>query len=188
MGIQLVCCWPGLASLWYRAVPRSLLIAVLFCWTVGLLLLATFVWPDWIDAWVVRAGWALVSIAWIASTIRCHLSFGQLMGGPDDKATTNFVQAQSEYLKGNWFEAEALLLELLNDFPRDAEALLLLVGVLRHSQRWQPALRRLDHLETLETAEPWRFEIQRERKLIQSRMSQTQETALLEVVTDCEKP
>lgn len=106
------------------------------------------------------------------------------MGTPDSSSQSAFILAQTEYLKGNWFEAEAILLEILQDFPRDAEAMLLLVGVLRHTERWQPALRRLDQLEMLDTASPWRFEINRERKIIQTRMAATQETALLEVVSD----
>jgi hypothetical protein len=185
MGIQVLCCWPGLASLWHRGVPRSLLLAVLCCWAVGLLLLATFVWPDWIDAWIVRSCWLLALVAWIAGSVRSHLNFSRMMGRPDDNAQSAFVQAQNEYLKGNWFEAEAILLDILHDFPRDAEAMLMLVGVLRHTQRWQPALRRLDQLELLDTAAPWRFEILHERKIIQNRISETQEAALMEVVSDC---
>lgn len=79
-----------------------------------------------------------------------------------------FIQAQQEYVRGNWFDAEALLLEIVHQHPRDAESLLLLVGVLRHTRRWQPALRRLEQLELLDNASPWRFEIQQERTLIAS--------------------
>jgi hypothetical protein len=184
MGIQLLCCWPGLASLWYRGVPRALLLAILFCWAISLLLLATFVWPGWFDAWVIRCSWVGALVVWLVASVKNHLNFQRLVGHADDRAQTAFVQAQAEYLKANWFEAEAILLDLLQEFPRDAEATLLLVGVLRHTQRWQPALRRLEQLEMLETAGPWRFEIQRERAIIQSRMAAAKETALLEVVSD----
>jgi predicted Zn-dependent protease len=92
-----------------------------------------------------------------------------LVGLPDSKAHAVFEEAQAQYLQGNWFEAEALLLDLLDKFPKDAEALLLLIGVLRHTQRWQPALRRLDQLQSLDTAAGWHFEIIRERQIVEKR-------------------
>lgn len=175
MGINPICCWPGLAGLWYRGVSRSLLLAVLFSWLVSLLILATFVWPMWFQVWLVRLSWLAVSSSWLVSVLWSHWTLGRLIGSSDKDAQGAFVQAQEEYLRGNWFEAEAILLDLLQQFPRDAEALLLLVGVLRHTQRWQPALRRLDQLDTLDTAAPWKFEILRERKMIETRLAQVQQ-------------
>jgi len=180
MGIHLLCCWPGLAALWYRGIQRGLLLAVLFSWIVCLLLLATFVWPMWFHVWVIRLAWILVGVAWILGTVQSHWTLGRLIGNPDRKSQSAFVQAQAEYLKGNWFEAEAILLDLLQDFPRDAEALLLLVGVLRHTKRWQPAIRRLDQLELLDTSIPWRFEILRERRIIEACMAQSLQTEIVE--------
>lgn len=172
MGIHLVCCWPGLAAAWCRGNPRSLVAALLFSWSICLLLLATFVWPEWLGIWLVRAAWVVAAATWLGTTIFNHLGFSRLMGRPDNQSQSSFESAQQEYLRGNWFEAEALLLDLLEKFPRDAEALLLLVGVLRHTQRWQPALRRLDLLESLDTSGPWRFEIRRERQIVERRLTE----------------
>ena len=80
--------------------------------------------------------------------------------------------AQTDYLAGNWFEAEAKLLQILHDFPRDAESQLLLVGVLRRTRRFRPALRRLAHLETFDSASRWRYEILRERAIIERRIAE----------------
>lgn len=176
MGINLICCWPGLAALWYRGIPRGLLLAVLFCWSGCLLLLATFLWPLWLNGWIVTLGWAILVVAWVSSTFHSHWTLGLLLGNPNEKVQKAFVQAQEEYLRGNWFESEAILLDLLSQCPRDAEALLLLVGVLRHTKRWQPAIRRLDQLELLDTAAPWRYEIFRERELIETRRAEPAET------------
>lgn len=88
------------------------------------------------------------------------------------EAKDNFLLAQTDYLAGNWFEAEAKLLQILHDFPRDAESQLLLVGVLRHTRRFRPALRRLAHLETLDSALRWRHEIIRERAIIERRIAE----------------
>ncbi len=88
------------------------------------------------------------------------------------EAKDNFLVAQTDYLAGNWFEAEAKLLQILHDFPRDAESQLLLIGVLRHTRRFRPALRRLANLETLDSAVRWRYEIKRERGIIESRIAE----------------
>jgi thioredoxin-like negative regulator of GroEL len=80
--------------------------------------------------------------------------------------------AQNDYLRGNWFEAEATLLDVLQQQPRDAEATLLLVSVLRHTKRWQPALRRLGQLVLLESAQRWAEEIEREKRLIMRAMEE----------------
>lgn len=173
MGFQLFCCWPGLAALWYRGNSRSLLAALFFCWVVCMALLATFVWPQWLNQWVVRSVWGILAVVWFASFIKSHLGFARLIGKPDNQSQSDFEQAQQQYLQGNWFETEAILLNLLDKFPRDAEALLLLVGVLRHTQRWQPALRRLDQLESLDTAANWRFEITRERHIVEKRFTES---------------
>lgn len=170
MSFYLFCCWPGLAALWYRGMARGVLLAVLFCWLCSLLLLSTFVWPEWISVWAVRIGWLALVLTWMGSTAYSHWTLGRLLGVMDKSSQDAFTRAQEEYLRGNWFEAEAILLEMLQRFPRDAEALLLLVGVLRHTQRWQPALRRLDQLESLDSSSPWRFEMARERKYILARM------------------
>jgi hypothetical protein len=154
MGFQLVCCWPGLAALWCGGKGRSLAAALIFTWAICILLLATFVWPGWFSVWVVRVFWLVAGCVWLANCVWSHLSFSTLVGLPDSKAHAVFEEAQAQYLQGNWF---------------DAEALLLLIGVLRHTQRWQPALRRLDQLQSLDTAAGWHFEIIRERQIVEKR-------------------
>ena len=168
-----VCFWPGLAELWCRGNPRALAAAVLFSWTVCLVLLATFFWPDWLGVWITRTLWIVVVVVWFASVIYSHLRFAAIVGSPDSKAQDAFQQAQMQYLQGNWFEAEAILLDLLERFPRDVESLLLLVGVLRHTQRWSPALRRLEMIESLDNAAFWRFEILRERQIIERKLAES---------------
>ncbi len=169
MRIQPQCCYPGLPGLWYRGLPRSVLVAVVFSWVLCLLLLTTFVWPEWINAWIVRIFWFGALSIWLVSAARNHWNLGRLLGNVDNLSQADFVQAQQEYLLGNWFEAEAILLKLLNRFPRDAEAHLLLISVLKRTERWKPALRRLDHLESLETAGAWHYEIGRERQSIEEK-------------------
>lgn len=77
-----------------------------------------------------------------------------------------FSTAQTEYLKGHWFEAEAALKVLLSRNARDAEARLLWVSVLRRTGRLEAALRQLKALSRLETADVWALEIRHERRRV----------------------
>lgn len=162
-----VCLWPGLPAAWLMGVVRGLVTSLVFCWCVCWLLLATFVWPDWISVSILRLWWIGTILTWLVATIRNCLRLPRLLATADQHSSQAFVEAQQEYLSGNWFEAEAKLLQVLQHHPRDAEALLLLVGVLRRTKRHTPALRRLGQLELLDTAAIWQYEISREKALIQ---------------------
>lgn len=95
-----------------------------------------------------------------------------MLATSDVRSSQMLVDAQSDYLRGNWFEAEAKLLQILHHHPRDAESFLLMVGVLRRTNRHKSAMRRLEQLELLDTSAAWHFEIQRERKLIEQAMTE----------------
>lgn len=170
---RLSCFWPGLAQAWWRGSSTALVAAIGFGWSLSLLLLATFVWPNWFAPWLVTLCWLCMLAFWLGESIRNHWQLGKLQAdaGPvvgDDR----FATAQQEYLRGNWFEAETLLHAILTDTPRDPEAHLLLVGVLRHSRRWSAAFRRLEQLELLDTSSRWTFEIRRERQFISQRQQE----------------
>lgn len=173
---RLSCFWPGLAQAWWRGSASALLAAILFGWGLSVLMLATFVWPNWFRSWLVTSCWIGMLIFWVVECVRSNWQYGTMQRDAGPVAGDNrFCQAQSEYLKGNWFEAESLLHAILADAPRDAEAHLLLASVLRHSRRWAAALRRLDQLELLDTSARWRFEIRQERRLVLQRQQEHQE-------------
>ena len=75
-----------------------------------------------------------------------------------------FIQAQAEYLKGHWFEAETLLRRILRHCSRDADALLMLATLYRRTKRWDEARRQLDRLDRLDGSRKWRLEIAQERE------------------------
>jgi thioredoxin-like negative regulator of GroEL len=85
-----------------------------------------------------------------------------LPGEPDRTADQLLVAAQEEYLRGNWFEAEATLVALLQASPEDAEARLLLATLLRRTHKLKEARSELERLGQLDAAERWRLEIGRE--------------------------
>ena len=167
LGIQLVCMWPGLAAAWYRGAKQDLVIAIACCWLASFMLMATFIWPSWLPVLLVRALWIAGILAWIVSTGMNHMRLPALLGSGDVGSDEEFQAAQEAYLRGNWFDAEAQLLEILQKAPRDAESWLLLVGVLRHTSRFQAAMRRLSQLPQRAASHRCQFEIQRERALIE---------------------
>lgn len=170
---RLTCFWPGLSAAWYRGNTSSLAIAIVSTWVLALLLMATFVWPQWVSSLALRSLWLLAMVIWVAASARSQWQFSRLMQVSKPlEAKDHFLLAQTDYLAGNWFEAEAKLLQILHDFPRDAESQLLLIGVLRHTRRFRPALRRLTHLQTLDSSARWSYEINRERAIIEQRIAE----------------
>ena len=180
MALRAICLWPGLPAAWMLGIARSLMIALVYAWCVCGLLLVTFVWPDWIAANLLRLLWLAALATWIAAAFRNYLRLPGMLATSDAHSSQALVGAQQEYLRGNWFEAEASVLQILHQHPRDAEAMLLLVGILRRTQRFQPALRRLGQLELLEPAVRWQFEIQREKGWIERAMADQNRSADIE--------
>lgn len=175
MALRAICLWPGLPAAWMLGLARGLLVALVYAWCICGLLLATFVWPDWLAVSLLRLLWLAAVGTWSVATVRNCMYLPRLLATCDAHSSQALISAQHEYLRGNWFDAEASVLQVLHHHPRDAEALLLLVGILRRTQRFQPALRRLKQLEMLQSAAVWHFEIQRESGWISRAMSQQEE-------------
>ena len=93
-------------------------------------------------------------------------SLEELGAEPTDTIPNGFREAAEYYLKGNWFEAECALVELLRQNPRDPEAGLMLATLLRHTGRLEEATNHLDRLERFEGSRKWALEIRRERAKI----------------------
>ncbi len=121
---RLSCFWPGLAKAWWRGSASALLAALMFGWGLCVLMLATFVWPKLVS--LVASDQLLDRDADLLGHRVCaqQLAIWQHASRCSPVAGDNrFAQAQSEYLKGNWFEAESLLHAILADAPRDAEGI-----------------------------------------------------------------
>lgn len=160
-------CWPGLPALWYDGAWRGLALAVGYALAIDLLLLVSLVWVEWWSAWAIRLGWGAAAAVWLAATL---LSRGRQLPElePSGQASPEdlFPQALNEYLLGNAFEAEAILVGILRKQPRDVEARLLLATLLRHGKRFAEAREQLDDLEKLDGAVRWRIEIEAERRFL----------------------
>ncbi len=165
---MLTCCWPGLARLWLRGEWTGLLWAVVFAVGLNFVLVANFIWPELLSTHVLAAAWLAVGIGWCVSVWRTYRQWPELTGSVVDHAEADdlFRQAQSQYLRGHWLEAETILVRLIRINPRDIEARLMLATLYRHSRQPQDAQQQLDILQRTEGAEPWAFEIAQERQLL----------------------
>ena len=158
--------WPGLPQLWWRGDVRALMLAILFAVVLNFGLTATFIWPEMVAPTLRATIWFGVLVFWVIATwmgVRETSRLSRLSTEPQQQAL--FVQAQMEYLKGHWLEAETLLRGILAVDDRDAEARLMLASLLRHADRVGEALVELDLLELSEAGRKWASEIVRERQL-----------------------
>lgn len=168
-----LCFVPGLAPAWLVGNPFSLLELLAFTLTLNSLLIATWIWPQWGPAWLVGCGWLFCGLFWMVSAIHALWRLPKWLGTtPKVPQRDFFVEAQREYLQGNWFDAEALLTRRLSDSPDDIEAALLLAGILRRTKRWNQCSTCLLQIRLREAAGPWLLEIEREQQLLQRELEQ----------------
>ena len=176
-GARLLSLWPGLARLWLRGDSSSLALAISFSVLLNLALISSLIWPDYLGSQFPLIAWPVLALVWILScwnSLRILpqlFDVGRIVSPVDDnRLDTLFIQAQREYLKGNWIEARTMLEHRLKFRPRDAESRLLLASVLRQSQRYPAALENLTVLLGIDESRPWHFEIEREQQIIRELM------------------
>ena len=166
----ITCLWPGLSRLWFRGEVLGLLTATAFASLLNLLLVATFIWPELVHPVVWYAGWLIVTVFWCCGFWRSVRRWPELTGRALAGAGEDlFIQAQAEYLKGHWFEAETLLRQLLRHCNRDVDVLLMLATLYRRTGRLDEAEKQLDRMDRLDEARKWRWEIAQERETLKQR-------------------
>lgn len=171
--IRCLCFVPGLAPAWLVGQPFALLELLAFTLTFNSLLIATWVWPQWGPAWLIWSGWLFCFLFWSVSAIHAMLRLPKWLGATPKVPTRDFfVEAQREYLKGNWFDAEGLLTKRLTECPDDIQAALLLAGILRRTKRWNQCSTCLMQIRLREAAAPWLLEIEREQQLLQRELDE----------------
>jgi thioredoxin-like negative regulator of GroEL len=114
-----------------------------------------------------NSAWMAVALVWGGSALVSHRRGRHHLAGPSPlSAEETYAEALDHYLKGNWFEAEHALAQVLRRNPRDLDAGLMLATLFRHTGRIDEAERQLQRLERLEGSQKWQFEIGRERELL----------------------
>lgn len=163
------CWWPGLAALWLRGHLGGLALAIAFGLAVQFALLRTFApvaLPDWLVLAVSPVvAWSCVVGLWVTGVWLGQTSPSAAVQDPQIDPWLS--EAQREYLKGHWIEAEAVLSRLLARRPEDVEARLLLTSIYRRSKRLNEARRTLDELMHCESAARWLWELRLEAKRIE---------------------
>lgn len=173
------CLWPGLSRLWLRGEWQALLVAVAYGVALNSALVGSLVWPELAGPIFPLLAWPLVVGIWIVSVWRSYRSLPSLSvrrvetNQTDSSDEPLYAQAQIEYLRGHWFEAEKALNSLLRIRPADVEARIMLATLCRHTRRFDDAERQLKMLDRHDGAEIWRFEIMRERQALQRLAEET---------------
>lgn len=164
----LSCLWPGLPALWYRGDLLACVVAILFAMSLNFLLIASWHWPLWFSPMLIRSLWFVAGFVWLAGCVHSMIYWNSITSKVYFDADKDvFPDAQVEYLKGNWFEAEGILHQVLARNSRDVEAALLMVSVLRHTHRYTQAIAWIERLRLLESASRWRQELDSESRKIQ---------------------
>jgi len=163
--LYLTCLWPGLPELWWRGRLTALPTAVAFAVAINVLLVARFVYPEWLSSSLVRlAGWVGV-IAWCYCVVKNIRDMPALIQPRRaSKLPDRFVDAHLAFMKGDLARAEALLQECLSVEERDPPALLLLASVFRQTSRFDHARACIQRLRVTEAADRWWLEVDAEEK------------------------
>ncbi len=172
--------WPGLPELWWRGSRSGLSLAMTFGLLANLVVAATWVWPELPGARLGGTLWAGLGVVWIALvvvSIRVAIRSDESLAAGE---TDIFSVAQTEYLKGNWLEAEILARRLLAERPADAEAALLLTSTLRRAGRVDEARAALDEMQLWDRSAAWRHEIDVEYQRLADKELQLAEQGNLE--------
>jgi len=112
-------------------------------------------------------GWVALLAFWAISVWHGRRCVPMLRGvGSGREHDDLFKSAQAEYLKGNWFEAETLLGQLVEDQDSDVDAQLMLATLYRRTRRIEDGQRKLEELERMDGAEKWALEMAREREMM----------------------
>ena len=172
----ITCLWPGLTDLWVHGRWRGLIWATLFTLGLNIALILKAVWPE------------LLGLFWIACAVVSLMRLVTFNANyVDETVEALFQTAQSEYLKGNHLLAQATLLRLLRQDPCDAEALLLMATLMRHTQRFAEARSQLSRLEKLDAAHTWQEEIVREYRLLEDRENDVSDDEQPDRLSDTEE-
>jgi hypothetical protein len=163
--------WPGFARAWVLGRWDGLMLGAAFAAALNTGLVATFIWREWsaiaLAGPIAAGAWALVLGFWTWGVVWVRQDWPRLQGRRDEadaEHETLFREAQHEYLKGHWLEAEAIVRGLLAKQPNDVEGRLLLASIERRARRWNEATRTLVELREDAAAAAWLQEIESELK------------------------
>jgi len=159
--------WPGLPMLLATGNWWGLAWAVGFALLLNTLILATLWWPELLSFHLRNAIGLAAIVLWGGAAVASAGAIRRLAPAADPQDSPTFGDATTHYLRGDYFEAERILVGLLRRNPRDIDAGLMLATLWRRTGRLAEASRQLDRLELLEESRKWSLEIYQERKRLE---------------------
>lgn len=169
--------WPGAYGVIAYGLWRQLFIALTF----SIFLLATLFshcyWTDFPPHFIKRYYWLCFILTWLFLSVYSYKDLHRYTQTKKyDEKGEAFLEAQTQYLHGNWFETECCIKNILKRNPEDVEALLFLATLLRHLKRYSEAKKILAEMEKYEESSRWSYEILQERNAIQEEERHIQES------------
>jgi len=161
--------WPGLPQLWAYGSWAGLAVAVGTALLFDLLLLGSFGWTELVGPASRITLWGIGGVIW-AVGVGWSVRFCSRRAAAEkiEVSEDTFGEAADHYLKGDYYQAEHTLEELLARNERDLDARLLLATLMRHTGRLNEAEQQLELLARFEGAGKWEQEIRQERKLLEA--------------------
>ena len=165
--MRILCLWPGVTGLFRHGQWSFLIIALTFAFCLDSLLIAGYFWKEYITGAQRYFAPAIVFVIWIALGVFENYFEKRIELTKNSDGKRNFYsEAIVQYLRGNWFETECFLNEVLKRNPRDADALLMLATMYRHTSRIDESRQVLAKLQKLDDAAKWFSEIENELKAL----------------------
>jgi hypothetical protein len=160
-------CWPGLPQLWAYGSWSGLGLALTAAILLDVLLAASFGWTELLDAKLRIICWSVLGVFWAAASIWSTKQVGRQarIETPEEEQDA-FAEALDYYLKGDYYQTERILEDLLHKNLRDVDARLMLATLMRHTGRFDEAIGQLDVLGRFDGAEKWELEVRQERLLL----------------------
>lgn len=159
--------WPGLPQLWTYGTWSGLVVALGTAVLLDLLLIVSFGWTELLVDGLRTAAWVAFGVVWVVGVVwsarQCRR---RVVVETYDVRTDIFPEALDYYLKGDYYQAEHVLVDLLRENLRDIDARLMLATLMRHTGRLDEAERQLDTMCRFEGAGKWELEIGQERALL----------------------
>jgi thioredoxin-like negative regulator of GroEL len=138
--------------------------AIVFAALLNLGLVSEFVWPELLGPAFRLGVWLFTACFWGVAVWRSLRRLSDTMQQFGSRFDDLFQQAQTEYLRGHWFEAESLLQQILSANQHDLDARLMLATLYRHTRRNDEAKQQLRHLQRFDGADHWQLEVAREHQ------------------------
>lgn len=175
--------WPGLSALWRSGSWRGLAVAVVFAAALNNLLAVTLVWHEVASAGLKWAAWGVLAGAWFVAAVvswrgRDERTDATAAKTSQDSSQDLYPAALNEYLKRNFVAAERLLVEMLENDPRDCAAGLMLATLWRRTDRADDARAELHRLTRLEASAGWQLEIDQELSLLEPRTEENDPSSI----------